>query len=74
MKKYLSTKVSAALVSLQYCDMAKLTFEKPRQESHGDLTTNIAMSLAKAVGKNPRALAQEIVGALKLESDLVSGV
>ncbi|MEX0736036.1 MAG: arginine--tRNA ligase, partial [Bacteroidota bacterium] len=74
MKKYLTIKVAAALGSLQYGGIAKLTFEKPRQESHGDLTTNIAMSLAKAVGKNPRALAQEIVGALKLEPDLVSGV
>ena len=74
MKKYLTIKVAAALASLQYGGIAKLTFEKPRQESHGDLTTNIAMSLAKAVGKNPRALAQEIVDALKLEPDLVSSV
>lgn len=74
MKKYLSGKVTAALEALHYDGRVKLTFEKPRMESHGDLTTNVAMLLAKTAGKNPRRLAQEIVGALELEPDLVSGV
>ena len=74
MKKYLSGKVTAALEALHYNGRVKLTFEKPRMESHGDLTTNVAMLLAKTAGKNPRLLAQEIVGALELEPDLVSGV
>lgn len=74
MKKYLGGKVTAALEALHYDGRVKLTFEKPRMESHGDLTTNVAMLLAKTAGKNPRLLAQEIVGALELEPDLVSGV
>lgn len=74
MKKYLSGKVTAALEALHYEGRVKLTFEKPRVESHGDLTTNVAMLLAKTAGKNPRLLAQEIVRALELEPDLVSGV
>ncbi|MBI3111390.1 MAG: arginine--tRNA ligase [Ignavibacteriales bacterium] len=74
MKKYLSRKVTAALEALHYEGRVKLTFEKPRVESHGDLTTNVAMLLAKTAGKNPRLLAQEIIGALELEPDLVSGV
>ena len=74
MKRYLNEKVTAALVSLNYEGAAKLTFDQPRDEAHGDLTTNIAMLLAKQLGKNPRALAQEITGALKVEPEYVSKV
>jgi arginyl-tRNA synthetase len=74
MKRYLTEKVSAALAALNYAESAKLTFEKPRVEAHGDLTTNIAMLLAKALGKNPRAIAQELVKALAVEPEFVSAV
>jgi arginyl-tRNA synthetase len=74
MKRYLTEKLSVALESLNCLGVAKLTFEKPREEAHGDLTTNIAMLLAKSLRKNPRAVAQEIVAALKIEPELVSGV
>lgn len=36
----------------------------PRDPSHGDATTTIAMSLAKEVGRNPRELATEITEAI----------
>jgi len=74
MKRYLTEKVSAALASMNWMGSAKLTFEKPRDEAHGDLTTNVAMLLAKSLGKNPRAVAQEIVTALKVEPEYVSNV
>jgi arginyl-tRNA synthetase len=74
MKHYLSEKITAALASLNYAHAAKLTFEKPRVEAHGDLTTNIAMLLAKTLGKNPRAIAQEITAALKVEPEFVAEV
>jgi arginyl-tRNA synthetase len=35
-----------------------LTVEPPRDASHGDLSTNAAMVLAKGAGMNPRALAE----------------
>ena len=74
MKRYLTDKVSAALASMNWLGSAKLTFEKPRDEAHGDLTTNVAMVLAKSLGKNPRAVAQDIVTALKVEPEYVSNV
>jgi arginyl-tRNA synthetase len=74
MKKYLTEKFTAAFERLNLTPEAKLTFEKPRVEAHGDLTTNVAMLLAKPLRKNPRELAQELVNALQLESDLVSDV
>src|SRR6266542_1630261 len=34
--------------------------ERPKQAAHGDFATNIALTLAKRVGRKPRELAQEI--------------
>jgi arginyl-tRNA synthetase len=39
--------------------------EPPRDASHGDLATNVAMVLAKAAGTNPRALAELVVPKLE---------
>ncbi|MEO5598127.1 MAG: arginine--tRNA ligase, partial [Novosphingobium sp.] len=41
-----------------------VTVEPPRDPSHGDLSTNAAMVLAKPAGTNPRALAQALVDEL----------
>ncbi len=38
--------------------------EHPQELSHGDYATNLALTLAKKVGKNPRALAEEILARL----------
>lgn len=38
----------------------KVTTEPPRDPSHGDLSTNAAMMLARAANKNPRELAETI--------------
>ena len=72
MKQYLQERVGAALEKLAYHGRVPLTFELPKQAAHGDLTTNIAMLLAKPLGKNPRAVAQEILGALELDRAAVA--
>ena len=41
----------------QDLDLSKLTVEPPKDLSHGEVSTNIAMILSKAAGKNPRELA-----------------
>ncbi len=38
--------------------------ELPREESHGDWTTNVAMVLAKTLGQPPRAIAEKLIPAL----------
>jgi arginyl-tRNA synthetase len=43
----------------------------PRDPSHGDAATSVALGLAKKVGRNPRELAAEIVCALELPPDAV---
>ena len=42
-------------------------FESPKQAAHGDLAITAAMSLARALKKNPREVAQSLVDALKAE-------
>jgi arginyl-tRNA synthetase len=44
-----------------------VSLEIPRQESHGDFSTNAAMQLAGRLGKKSRAVAEEIVSALREE-------
>ena len=73
MKQYLHKAVGSALVSLQL-SQENLFFEKPKIAAHGDLTTNIAMMLAKEAKKNPRQLAQQIVDTIKVDSALVAAI
>ncbi len=41
-----------------------IQLERPRDPSHGDFATNLAMQLAKALKKNPREIAQQLVNEL----------
>lgn len=74
MKKYLEEKIRKALQTLNYPESTRLTFEKPKLAAHGDLTTNVAMILGKSLGKNPRAVAQEILTSLKVDPEFVSAI
>lgn len=50
-------------------DRKNITIEPPRDPSHGDLSTNAAMVLAKQAGQKPRDLAELLAGELdKLDS------
>ena len=49
-----------------------VTCEPPREATHGDLSTNAAMVLAKPAGSNPRALAALLVAELEKEPRVVS--
>lgn len=56
---------------------SRISVELPRDPSHGDLSTNAAMVLAKPAGLKPRDLAETIAGRLKpydsVESAEVAG-
>ena len=45
-------------------DPAQIKIELPRDKSHGDFATNVAMMLAKPNGMNPRALAEQLIAHL----------
>ncbi|RCL00094.1 MAG: arginyl-tRNA synthetase [Candidatus Tokpelaia sp. JSC189] len=51
-------------------DMSGIFVEVPRDVSHGDITTNAAMVLARAVGENSRTLAERISTLLRHDSDI----
>ncbi len=53
-------------------DLSKLTVEPPRDASHGDVSTNAAMVLAKAFGLAPRALAEELARHLRAGDDVAA--
>jgi arginyl-tRNA synthetase len=53
-------------------DLTRVAVEPPRDPSHGDLATNAAMVLAKAVGENPRALAEKLAVALRADPDVAA--
>ena len=42
-----------------------VTAEPPRESSHGDISTNAAMVIAKPAGKKPREIAEELVKRLQ---------
>ena len=48
--------------------------EKPKDQSHGDLASNIALILAQKLKKKPMDVAGEIAEELSLEKDLISEI
>lgn len=49
----------------------RIMVDNTRDKSHGDLATNLALTLAKPCGKPPRVLAEAIIGALP-QSEVIS--
>lgn len=49
----------------------RIMLDRPRDKSHGDFASNLAMMLAKPAKSNPRALAEAIVNALP-ENNLIA--
>ena len=45
--------------------------ERPRDPAHGDVATNLALTLAKPLHAKPRAVAQQLLDALELPAGLV---
>lgn len=77
--KDFETRVVTALQTLESVKEkgAEISFERvgvepPRDPSHGDLSTNAAMVLAKRVGSNPRALAEDLSRILERDDDIES--
>ena len=52
----------------------RLELERPKDPSHGDLSSNVALLLAKRLERKPRELAGEIAAALQVDKELVESV
>lgn len=70
MKEELTRLIQQALDALVAQDLLpaditpRIQIDRTRDKSHGDLASNIALTLAKPAGKNPRELAAQICDAL----------
>ena len=68
------TRVDAAVAALVAegklpagLDLDRVAAEPPRDPSHGDVTTNAAMVLAKPAGQAPKAIAELLIAKLKAD-------
>lgn len=50
----------------------EFVLERPRDDTHGDLATNLAMTLARRQRQNPRAVAEAVLRELRAPEGLVS--
>ena len=74
----MASKTIQAAIAAVLADMgvpeAEVQLERPRDPSHGDLATNVALTLAKTLKRSPREIAQEIADRLDLERAGVTAV
>ena len=64
-KSQLTTLLQQALASVApTATDTPIHLERPRDPTHGDFATNLAMQLAKALKKNPREIAQQLLAEL----------
>ncbi|RMF68071.1 MAG: arginine--tRNA ligase, partial [Calditrichaeota bacterium] len=75
-EEYLREKLRQALATRNLAPRGEVevVLEKPKLAAHGDLASNVAMALASKLRRNPREIAAEIVEALELDDEVVSGV
>ncbi len=74
MKKYLLGLFLSLGDKYGVTDETEMNFEIPKNESHGDYSTNIAMTLARKLKKNPRDLAHEIIYSIHHDPSVIEKV
>ena len=74
MKQYLVDIIGKSLQQFDLEEEPEIQIEDPRQPEHGDASSNIAMTLARPLKNNPRAIAQQIVDGLEYDEKKVSAV
>ena len=72
MKEYLKSLFQEASIKLEYLKGINLVFDVPKNENHGDLSSNAAMLLTKQLKKNPRQIAEEIIAGLRIDDKIIS--
>lgn len=76
MEQYLQKIITEALLKMDVSkdDIPSIKIETPKDSSHGDAATNIAMMMAKTLKKNPRNIASDIVENLDIDSARINTV
>ena len=55
-------------------EIDQITIEIPKEKSHGDYSTNIAMQLTRLLRKNPRMIAEELIEAIDKEEANIDSI
>ena len=71
MKKHLAEVFNEASKKLEYLKDIKITFEIPKNDSQGDLSSNAALLLSKQQKKPPRNIAEEILSSLVIDKNII---
>jgi len=76
MDQYLQNVIRKALLKMELSEdqIPEIVIETPRDPSHGDAATNVAMQLAKPLRNNPRKIAEQLVNILDTDPNKVSAV
>lgn len=74
MNDYLRQIIADALQKFDLKELPEIQTEAPKDATHGDASTNVAMMLAKPLRNNPRAIAQQIIDGLKYDEKKISSV
>jgi arginyl-tRNA synthetase len=72
-KTYLQSVINSALKKLNFPEK-DIQLDNPKDEKHGDITTNVALILAKELKQKPRDIAQSIIDNLELNPEIISKV
>lgn len=70
-KEHISSKLKSALQKSGF-ELTQITFERPKDEKFGDISSNAAMTLAKQQKKNPREIANQILSNLEIPDEFIS--
>ncbi len=74
MTEYLKQILSDALSKFELDETPEIQLEAPKDPTHGDASTNLAMTLARPLRNNPRAIATQIIEALEYDERKISSV
>ena len=74
MKEILIAEIRKALAEVGAEPTREIVIEKPNDEKFGDASSNVAMTLAKELKKNPRQIAQELVSKFKFNPEHIERV
>lgn len=74
MTEYLKEILSASLSQFELDEHPEIHLEAPKDPTHGDASTNLAMMLAKPLRNNPRAIATQLVEGLTYDERKIASV
>ena len=74
MNSYIYDLLQKALSGLDISELPEIQLESPKVAEHGDVSTNIAMLLAKPLRQNPRAIAQQLLDTMPLDPQVLEAI